>query len=152
MLLRDLVEKNRYNFIQRASSWQDSIRQGCKPLEADGTLETSYAQEIIDCVEKHGPYIVIIPGVAIPHAMEGARGVKQTAISLMKVEEPVVFDETDPEKQANIFFTLACVNTHEHLKNMKQLFKMLTNEDLVEDLLRAGSPEDLLRLDEKYFH
>lgn len=150
MLLREFAEKNRCNFIESAGSWEEAIRISCGPLVAEGILDDSYAEDIIETIRKTGPYIVIIPGVAIPHCMECARGAHGTAISFMKVENPVSFDDEDPEKSASIFFTLASVNTQEHLKNMKQLFKMLTNEDLLADLMQVKCPEDLIRLDNKY--
>lgn len=150
MLLREIVEKNRCNFIESAADWQDSIRQSCKPLETDGTVTEGYAQEIIDCVMKHGPYIAIMPGFALPHAMENSSCAKGTAISFMKVEKPVSFDDSDPDKSAVVFFTLASINSDQHLKNMRQLFKMLTNEDLCADLQKVRSAEDLLTLADRY--
>jgi len=150
LLLKTFVDQNHYLFAEKAESWQDSIRMGCKPLEADGTLDASYADEIIACIVKHGPYIVIIPGIAIPHSMEGAKGVNKTAIGFMKLEHPVSFDDSDPEKSATVFFTLASENHEAHLANMQQLFQMLSDDDLLEELFKVKKPEDLLRLDEKY--
>lgn len=150
MLLREIVEKKHCNFIESADGWEDSIRQSCKPLEADGTVTGDYAQEIIECVKKHGPYIAIMPGFALPHSMENSSCANGTAISFMKVERPVSFDEGDPDKSATVFFTLASVDSARHLKNMRQLFKMLTNEDLCADLQNVHSAEDLLQLAEKY--
>ncbi len=150
MLLKTIVEQNHYLFAEKAQDWRNSIRMGCKPLEADGTLDATYAEEIIACVEKHGAYIVIIPGIAIPHSMEGAKGVNKTAIGFMKLEQPVSFDDSDPDKSATVFFTLASENHEAHLANMSQLFTMLSDDDLMEDLFKVKEPEDLLRLDEKY--
>lgn len=150
MLLRKIVESKHFNFIDSAPDWRDAIRQSCKPLEADGTVTEGYASEIIECVEKYGPYIAIMPGFALPHAMENSACVNGTAISFMKTEEPVSFDDGDPEKNATVFFTLASTNSEQHLENMRQLFKMLTNEDLCADLQRAQSPEDLLELAARY--
>lgn len=150
MLLKEIVESKRFNFIGDASDWRDAIRQSCKPLEADGTVTEGYAAEIIACVEQYGPYIAIMPGFALPHAMENSACVNGTAISFMKVEKPVSFDDGDPEKSATVFFTLAASDSEQHLKNMKQLFKMLTNEDLCAALLQARSPEDLLELADRY--
>lgn len=150
MLLREIVEKKHCNFIESADGWEDSIRQGCKPLEADGTVTDGYAQEIIECVKRHGPYIAIMPGFALPHAMEHSVCAKGTAISFMKVETPVSFSDSDPDKNATVFFTLASVDSELHLKNMRQLFKLLTDEDLCADLLKVRSEEDLLELADKY--
>lgn len=150
MLLREIVEKKHCNFIESAKDWEDSIRQCCKPLEADGTVEGGYAQEIIDCVKKHGPYIVITPGFALPHSMENSASAHGTAISFMKTETPVSFDDNDPDKSATVFFTLASVDSEQHLKNMRQLFSMLTNEELCADLQHVHSAKDLLELADKY--
>lgn len=149
MLLKTIVEQKHYLFAEKAADWRESVRMSCKSLEADGTLEPSYADEIIACVEKHGAYIVIIPGIAIPHSMEGSKGVHKTAIGFMKLQEPVSFDDSDPDKSASVFFTLASQNHESHLANMSQLFTMLSDDDLIEELLNVKSPEDLLRLDER---
>ncbi|SCP96536.1 PTS sugar transporter subunit IIA [Anaerobium acetethylicum] len=149
-MLREFVEKNHYIFVDKIDTWEESIRIGCKPIEADGTVDPRYAEQIIECVKKYGPYIIIIPNVAMPHSQEGAEGVNKTAISFMKVKEAVHFEEGNPEKDANLFFTLASCNPDEHMANMVKLSEMLMNEELVEELLKAEGPEDLLRLQEKY--
>lgn len=150
MLLREIVEKKHCKFIESAVDWQDSIRQCCKPLEADGTITDGYAQEIIDCVKKYGSYIVIIPGFALPHAMENSVCANGTAIGFMKVETPVSFCDNEPDKSATVFFTLASVDSIQHLENMRKLFRLLTNEELCADLLNVSSEEDLLKLADKY--
>ena len=121
MLLRTFVEKNHYLFADSASDWRESIRMSCKPLEADGTIDPSYAEEIIACVEKHGPYIVIIPDFAIPHSMEGAKGVNDTAIGFMKLEKPVSFDDSDPEKKVQLCFS------HSRQKTMMPTWQICNN-------------------------
>lgn len=150
MLLREMVEKNHVHFIEGAADWRDAIRQSCKPLEADGTVTGGYAEEIIACVERHGPYIAIMPGFALPHAMEHSVCVNGTAISFMKTDRAVSFDDSDPDKSATVFFTLASVDSERHMKNMRQLFKMLTDEDLCAELQQVSSVSDLLELADKY--
>ena len=99
-------------------------------------------------VEKHGPYIVLIPGVAMPHSTENATGCNGTAIGFMRVAEPVHFAEGDPEKDAQIFFTLCSTNQEEHFANMQRLYAILTDDSVVEKLKAATTPEDLLAIDE----
>ena len=150
MLLREIVEKKHFLFAGKAEGWEDSIRMACSPLVETGVVTKEYADEIIACVHKHGPYIAIMPGFALPHSMENSEGALQTAIGFMKLEEEVVFDPDDVEKRAKVFFTLSSIDHDTHLKNMRKLFKMLTNEDLCEDLLQVTKPEDLMALAEKY--
>ena len=149
-MLRDFVEKHHYKFAEEAKDWRDAIRMSCESLEADGTVEANYKEDIIACVEKHGPYIVIMQNVAMPHSQEGAVGVNKTSIGFMKLEKPVSFDENDPEKDAQLFFTLASCNPDQHLNNMMKLSEMLMNEDVVAALSKAKTPEDLLEIQKTY--
>lgn len=149
-MLREFVEKNHCKFAQSAKDWQDAVRMSCEVLEADGTVEENYKEDIIRCVEEYGPYIVIMPGVAMPHSQEGAKGVHKTAIAFMKLEEPVSFDPENPGKNAVLFFTLASCDPGRHLDNMSRLAELMSNKELMEELKEAKTPEDLLALDEKY--
>jgi len=149
-MLKEFVEKGHCLFVDKVDSWQEAIRLSCKTLEEDNTVDKTYAEEIIRCVEKYGPYIVLLPNVAMPHSQEGAQGVNKTAIGFMKVEEAVSFDPEDSEKDAKLFFTLASCDSDQHLANMIKLSEMLLNEELLQGLLEAKSKEDLLMLHEKY--
>ena len=149
MLLDTIIEKKHYLFLDHVDTWQEAIRMSCKSLEEDGTIDSSYAELIIECVDKYGPYIVLFPNYAMPHSTEGAKGVNGTAISFMKLNKPVSFDPNDPTKDAKVFFTLAAIDKDKHVENMEQLFEMLTDEVLLEKLLWVNSVEDLKELTEK---
>lgn len=149
-MLKEFVETKHFKFAEEAKDWKEAIRMSCEPLEADGTVEANYKEDIIKCVEKYGPYIVITPNVAMPHSQEGAEGVNKTAISFMRLEKPVSFEPGNSEKDAQLFFTLASCNPDQHLDNMSRLSEMLMNEDLIEALAKASTPEDLLELQEKF--
>jgi PTS system ascorbate-specific IIA component len=151
MLLAEIVEKDLFYFVDRVVSWEEAIRQSCKALEKAGIVGKGYAEEIIRCVSEHGPYIVLMPGIALPHSMENSPNAYSTAISFTKINEPVSFCDNDPDKTASVFFTLAATDNDLHLKNMRRLFKMLTDEALCKDILTVTSKEDILALDRKYF-
>lgn len=145
-LLSEIVGKKHYNFAGEIADWREALRQACGPLIADGTVTDQYAQDVIDCVEKYGPYIVLFPGVAMPHAQEGSAQVRGTAISFMKTQKPVFFDENNPDSYADLFFTLAAADPNEHLENMKKLMELLTDEALVERLHSVAGVGDLKSL------
>lgn len=145
-MLKTFVEEKHVRFAKEASDWCEAIRISCESLEADKTVEENYKEDIIACVKKYGPYIVIMPNVAMPHSQEGAVGVNKTAIAFTKFEKPVCFDEQDRSKDAQLFFTLASCDPDQHLKNMVRLSEMLMNEEVVKALEEAKTPEDLLRI------
>lgn len=149
-MLKEFVEKKHYKFAESAANWQKAICMSCEPLEADNTVGENYKDEIIKCVEKYGPYIVIMPMIAMPHSQEGAAGVNKTAVSFMKLKKPVSFEPGNPEMDAQLFFTLASCDPKQHLANMSKLSDMLMNEELLDELKQAETAEDLLKINKKY--
>lgn len=149
-MLREFVEKKHYKFAKSAPDWQEAIRMSCEPLIADGTVEKEYPEDIIACIKKYGPYIVIMPNVAMPHSQEYAQGVHKTAISFMKLDESVSFEEGNPELDAKLFFTLASCDSDQHLKNMQRLSELMMNGDAITALLDAQTPEDLIKIADEY--
>ena len=148
MLLRDIYEQKHYAFVKTPMTWEESIRECCKPLEADGTVNPEYADDIIECVEKYGPYIVIVPNVAMPHSTARIGSNGKTAIGFMHSDVPVNFEDGDDEKQVKTFFTLSATDQEAHLKNMQMLVQVLMNEEVLERLKNIQSPEELLEIDE----
>lgn len=150
MLLRELVEKKRVCFHKGFDTWEEAVTASCQPLLADGSIEQEYIDAVIGCVKKYGPYIVFAPNIAMPHSQEGAVGVNDTAVSFMKLETPVHFEEGNPDKDAKLFFVLASKDHEVHMKNMQKLADMLLTEDIMDTLMDVSSIEELLELDEKY--
>lgn len=149
-MLRKIIEDNLFSFEKEATDWKDAIRKACIPLIRENCITERYSEEIIECINKYGPYIVIAPLVAIPHSTISQEGVNKCSISLTKFEKVVSFDENDREKDALIFFTLAANNPDDHLKNMQIFVEILENEDLMESLLKINSKEELIALSNKF--
>ena len=149
-MLKEIIEKGYYSFEQRFDDWQEAIRASYRPLLEAGVVEDIYVQAVIDCVNKYGPYIDIVPDIAMPHSPEGAKGCHGTAISFMKVETPVDFDKQDPDKKARLFFSLAAVDHEQHLHNIQELMDALMNEELVNALLKAHTVEELQQAAQTY--
>lgn len=148
--LKKIIDNKLTSYNDKFDNWKDSIVACGVPLIKEGFITDEYVKAIIECVEKYGPYIVIAPNIAMPHSTENASGALKTGIGFMKVEEAVVFDENDKEKNARLFFTLVSTNHEEHLANMIELSETLMNEDLVKDLLNVKCDEDFIEVAKKY--
>lgn len=123
-------------------NWEEAVKVSCQNLIEKEIITQQYVDEIIDCVKKYGAYIVIVPGVAMPHSSEDSQGVLGTAISFTKMSSDVVFEEGNPEKNAQLFFTLAAKNSDEHVENISKLSEMLMTEGLIEALLAVENIDD----------
>ena len=57
-VLQTIVEKKHYKFVDKVDSWQEAVRLSAESLVADGSVDADYYQQIVNCVEKYGPYVV----------------------------------------------------------------------------------------------
>ena len=151
-VLQTIVEKKHYLFVDKVDSWQEGVRLSAESLVADGSVDADYYKQIVACIEKYGPYVVFEHYVAMPHSQENASGVHKTGIGFMRVKEEVSFgkDEDGEEKVAKLFFTLAACNPEEHLNNIQQLMGVFCNEELLDALMAANTPEDILAAEAAY--
>lgn len=150
MLLKDFLENDLVDIqTTPAKDWQDALRRSGAKLIAHQYILPGYLDEIIDNVKKNGPYIVIVPGVAMPHAMAESKNVLGTAVGFTKFPEPVVFDPANPDSQASLFFTLAARDPDQHLQNISDLSDMLMTEGMIDKLLAVNSLDDFKKLVEQ---
>ena len=127
-----------------ASDWQEAIRKGGELLVASGFVCERYIDAMINAVHEHGPYIVLTPGVAIPHARSES-GVIETGISLITLKEPVDFLDSE-NNPVNIVICLAAADKSAHLDILKDLSFILGSEENVVLLKEADDVEEVLAL------
>lgn len=150
IILKDILDSGHYIFCKSFASWENAVQAAAEPLLRDRIIEQEYVNCIIKNVQEYGPYIIIAPLVAMPHATLGLDSVHGTCISFMKTEVPVAFDPNDPSKDAQIFFTLAAQDADAHLKNMVALSDFLLKDGAIDDLLKAQNADDLKEIYNKY--
>lgn len=124
--------------------WQQAVREAGRLLVNAGAVEPRYVEAMIQMVREMGPYIVIAPGIALPHARP-EDGVKKTCMSLVTLSPPVNFGNkcNDPVKLVIAFGT---TDNKTHIDALVKLAKLLGDSTKVEGLKRASSPEELLKL------
>ncbi|MGM0125478.1 PTS system, ascorbate-specific IIA component [Enterococcus sp. AZ194] len=151
-MLRYFLENDLVYYSESDSTdWKEAIQESCTQLLQKQIIDQTYVDEIIHCVNEHGPYIVIVPGVAMPHSSEDSQGVFGTAISFTKMKQPIIFDsEQQEEKSASLFFTLAAKNAEEHMQNIQNLSELLMTDGLIDDLLQTQSIEEFKTVGKEY--
>ena len=123
--------------------WKNAVRLSCEKLLSKNYITNSYVEKIITNVVENGPYIVIVPGIAMPHSEAENAGVLGTGIAFTKFSESIVFDEHDATKNAQLFFTLAAKDPKQHLENISNLMNFLGDEELINNLKLVNSYEEL---------
>ncbi|MGK0550682.1 PTS sugar transporter subunit IIA [Enterococcus faecalis] len=142
-MLKYFWNHNLVNYSDKEiTDWHDAIAESCRQLLDQKIIDQSYVNEIIQSVEAYGPYIIIVPNVAMPHSSADSSGVFGTAISFTKLKQPIQFGNGTEEKSAILFFTLAAKNAKEHMGNIQKLSELLLTEGLIDRLIATNSIED----------
>ena len=141
--LRKLLKKENVKFIEGAENWKEAILQSGNLLVSNRKVTSEYVKEMIELVEKHGPYIVIEEGIAMPHAGI-SENVLETGVSLLVVKERVALPEG---RNANIFLSFAAKNKNDNIDIMNDLFELITKYKFIDEVSKMKSYGQL----EQYF-
>lgn len=125
-----------------ARDWRDAVTQAGRLLVARGAASDDYVRAMVATVEELGPYIVIGPGIAIPHARPEA-GALRPALSLVRLRPPVPFGNPDLDP-VDLVWGLAAADGDEHVDMMAALAAVLSDPAIVAALRRAETPEAVL--------
>jgi len=136
------LERIRLNVI--VSHWQEAIQEAGKLLYNTGAVSEEYIDAMVQVAQELGPYIVIAPGIAIPHASTKA-GAKQTALSLIKLETPIAFGNPDNDP-VRLVFALSAVDQKVHIMALQTLAEIFMAKELVEQLMNAESTDAVIRI------
>jgi len=143
-MLNDLLTKKTIQLKDQVPSWEEAIKTAAQPLIDQESIHEEYVQAMIDTVHELGPYVVIAPGIAIPHARPEA-GVERLGMSFLRLKEPVYFSEKEKHR-AQLVIVLAAIDNQTHLKALAQLTELLSNEDNVDKLIAADDQETVLEI------
>ncbi|WP_432664447.1 PTS sugar transporter subunit IIA [Wukongibacter baidiensis] len=125
-----------------AKDWKDAVTKSINLLEENGfTEKDTYLESVFSNTEKNGPYYVISPGVAIPHARP-EDGVKDLALSIITLKTPIEFNH-EANDPVEIIIGLAAKDGASHLELMQQVGKILFEEVNIEAIRKANSNEEL---------
>jgi mannitol PTS system EIIA component len=139
-MLKEMLENN-INVIDEASSWEEAIKIAAAPLMQSRFIKEEYIGAMIENVVNNGPYMVIMPGLAIPHARP-ERGVLKTGMSLLKLSKSVKFPE---DKEVELLIVLAANDPDVHVEMISELTNLLMEDEAVEKLFASKSKEEVFQ-------
>lgn len=137
--LKKLLKKENVKFIDEAENWKEAIFQSGDLLVSNKKVTSEYVEEMIELVEKHGPYIVLEEGIAMPHAGI-SENVLETGISLLVVDEKVSLPKG---RNANIFLSFAAKNKNDNIDIMNDLFELITKYEFIDKVSKMKNYSQL---------
>lgn len=120
-------------------SWEEAVRMSGKLLVKAKFVEERYIQAMIQSVKELGPYIVIAPGIAIPHARP-EEGVIRTCMSLLILKNPVEFGNKDNDP-VKIVLSFGTVDHNMHIEALKKFARIIGDPEKLSGLMNAKNFE-----------
>ena len=133
----DLLDRKNVRILEKADDWKDAIRKSVMPLEEEGYVKAEYKEAIISGVEKLGPYIIVAPSIALPHARP-EQGVIKSQIAITLFRQEVQFEKKD--SAAQLFVALAASDSDSHVEAISEI---LQDEEKVKQILQSENAETL---------
>nr|WP_250675621.1 PTS sugar transporter subunit IIA [Paeniclostridium ghonii]MCM0167746.1 PTS sugar transporter subunit IIA [Paeniclostridium ghonii] len=146
--LNELLNEDTIYLNQEAKDWEEAIRVSAKPLKDLGYVKDCYIESMIENVRKLGPYIVIAPKVAMPHARP-EDGVNKVSMALTTFKEPIIFSQKE-QHQVKMLISLAPKDNQTHIKALACLTKMLSKTENIDKILNSKNKEEVLEIINKY--
>lgn len=131
MILELLKEGNVRAKVQVAT-WEEAGRAAGQLLVDSEGVKPEYIEAILDSVRKYGPYIVLVPGVALFHARP-QDGVNRVCMSLITLKEGVNFNagNKDPVK---LVFAFGAVDQKAHVAALRELMTIFKDQEVIDKI------------------
>jgi PTS system ascorbate-specific IIA component len=147
-MLSQWINDDTIQIHKHVPDWQQALEICARPLLNRGIITPGYLTAIVAQQQKMGPYYVIAPGLAMPHARpeEGAQGL---GLSLLKLHEGVLFNaqEFDP---VDLIIMLAAPDKYSHIELISALAQLFSSEEDLSKLRHAATMEDIKAIIQKF--
>ena len=142
LFIEDTVECN-----TKASNWEEAVLTAGELMLNVGAVEERYLGAMIEVTKELGPYCVIAPGIALPHASP-EDGVIENCFCLITLMNPVEFNShNDP---VEIVLAFAAKDKTEHIKTLQRVAKFIQNNVVVERIKAADNKNEILKILEAF--
>ncbi|WP_176222156.1 BglG family transcription antiterminator [Tuberibacillus sp. Marseille-P3662] len=143
-MLNEVLSEDHILPNRSVESWQEAIKVAAQPLQEQGYIEETYINAMIQGVKDNGPYIVIAPKIAVPHARPES-GVQRLGMSLLTIKDGIYFSDQE-DHFVQMVIVLAAVDNDTHLKALSQLTELISNQDSVDEMIQATDPKTIMNL------
>lgn len=143
-MLTELLRKEHIARQVSVSDWESAIRYAGRLLVNTGSVEPRYVEQMVAISKESGPYIVIVPGVALAHARP-SDGVNRLCMSLVTLAHPLEFGSADNDP-VRVVIALAAMDNNLHLSALRELVQFIGSPDNIDGLCQCTSDEAILEL------
>ncbi|GAB2936829.1 PTS sugar transporter subunit IIA [Hafnia psychrotolerans] len=134
-MLNDWLTSDRIQIRTDITDWRQAVEVSAEPLLKEGTITPDYLAAIFAQRETLGPYFVLAPGIAMPHARpeEGAKGL---GLSLLTLPQGVKFNSEDNDPVYTVVM-LSAPDKHSHIELISELAELFSSDEDMKKIHQA---------------
>ena len=141
-LTEHLLTANTIRLGAEAADWREAVRIGVDLLIGADLVEPRYYEAVVSMTEELGPWYVLAPGLAMPHARP-EEGVKRDGFALVTLKTPVAFGSEDNDP-IDILITLAATDAKTmNEESIVQVATLFDDDARIERIRAAKTRADL---------
>ena len=146
--LLTFLQQTEIHFTEEIYSWTDAIWLAGKDLIEKKCIKKKYLDMIVSQIQYYGPYMFITKRVVLAHA-KPEDGVNRLGIKLVIFKKPVFFSET---QQANIIIMLAPEDQESHLKILKDIMDVFSEEsdERIDEIVKLDTHDEVIKYIQQY--
>lgn len=142
MKLKDLLIPERVNVQVKTDNWEGAVHAVGRQMVDSGAVEECYIDAMIETVQELGPYIVIAPGIAMPHALP-ERGVLTNCMGIITLDPPINFGNADNDP-VYVVLAFGAKDKADHMQALREVATVLSQQKNMDALKAARTKEDIL--------
>ncbi|WP_055280962.1 PTS sugar transporter subunit IIA [Thermococcus sp. EP1] len=143
-IIKKLIENMDTNAIAvnlEAENWVEAVKIAGEILYNLGKVSQEYIEGMIKTTKRLGPYAVIAPGIALPHARP-ENGALDLGMSIVVLRTPIDFDS--PNDPVKVIIAFSAPTKSEHLELLKEVGMLLSDTTLQKKLRHTKTSNDVI--------
>lgn len=126
-----------------AADWRAAVRRAGELLVDAGLTTAEYVDAMEEARDELGPYMVVAPGVAMPHARP-ERGVLAAGVAVVTLATPIPFGHATNDP-VDVVIAFAARDKSAHLATLQRIAALVADTDAM-SALRTAHDDGELRL------
>lgn len=139
--LLDILTGDKIGIHGESCRWTQALWMAADCLLETGSIRAGYIESILSQLRLYGPYMFITSGVILAHA-KPETGVNCLDCSLHIFREGVEFSDSS---KANVIIILAAVDQESHLKVLRDIVTVFSDEGAIQEILKSGDAAGVLK-------
>lgn len=139
--LRGLVSADTVRARVRVDRWEDAVDQAGALLVDAHICEPRYVTAMRQAIQEYGPYVVVAPGVAMPHARP-EQGALRPGVAVVTLLQPVEFGSASNDP-VDLIIPFAAVDKRAHIHTLQQVARLLMDDEHRTRLRTAANDQEL---------